>query len=287
MKKIGLICEGGGTKAAYTCGVLKCFLDNNIEFPYTAGISAGAEVLLPFVAKQPERLHVTGVDAACDPKAIGLHPLLTERGLFGIKHVCKFIEHHAPLDYETFMKSDTQLDIGVYNCDTNQVEYFGKEYFDADEQKLMIASCSLFILNRPLKFRDHMYMDAGLVDMIPIEQSIRQGMEKHVFISTKEENYVRKPAGGYQIQLAKILYPGNKQIRENLKIRHINYAKQWKIVQDLEKEGKALVLRPSADYGITRYTHEREPLEKWFQLGYDDTLARLPKIREFMEIEES
>ena len=31
-EKIGLICEGGGTKAAYTCGVLQCFLDYDIEF---------------------------------------------------------------------------------------------------------------------------------------------------------------------------------------------------------------------------------------------------------------
>lgn len=283
MKKIGLICEGGGTKAAYTCGVLQCFLDEGIEFPYAAGISAGAEVLLPFVAKQRDRLRITGVDAACDPKAIGLSPMLKERGLFGIKHVCKFIESKAPLDYDAFMKSKTELDIGVYNIDENKVEYFGKEYFDPEEQRLMIASCSLFILNRPIKFRDHMYMDAGLVDMIPIEQSIRQGMDKHVFISTKEENFVRKPAGNYQIHLAKVLYPGNKTIRDHLKIRHINYAKQWKLVQELEKQGKALVLRPSADYGVTRYTHEEDLLGRWFDLGYEDTKRRLDDIKAFME----
>ena len=120
-KKIGLICEGGGTKAAYTCGVLKCFLDEHIDFPYTAGISAGAEVLLPFVSKQKERLRITGVDAASDPHAIGVYPLLHERGVFGIRHVCNFIEEHAPLDYEAFMKNPTQLDIGVYNMDTNEV----------------------------------------------------------------------------------------------------------------------------------------------------------------------
>ena len=282
-KKIGLICEGGGTKAAYTCGVLQCFLDENIEFPYTAGISAGAEVLLPFVSKQRERLRISGVDAASDPKAIGLYPLLHEHGVFGIKYVCNYIEEHAALDYEAFMKNPTKLDIGVYNMDTNQVEYFSKEYFDKEDQLLMKASCSLFLLTRPIKFRGHTYMDAGLVDMIPIEQSIRQGMEKHVFISTKEENYVRKPAAGYQIQLARFMYPGNKQIRENLKIRHINYQKQWGIVQSLEKEGNALVLRPSADYGVTRYTHDKELLQRWFDLGYQDTKNRISMIKEFME----
>lgn len=282
-KKIGLICEGGGTKAAYTCGVLKCFLDEHIEFPYTAGISAGAEVLLPFVAKQGERLRITGVDAASDPKAIGLYPLLHERGVFGIHHVCEFIEKHAPLDYKAFMNNPTQLDIGVYNMDTNQVEYFSKEYFDADKQMLMRASCSLFLLTRPVKFRDTKYMDAGLIDMIPIEQSIRQGMEKHVFISTKEENYVRKAAPNWQINLAKVMYPGNKAIRENLKIRHINYQKQWGIVSDLEKQGKALVLRPSADYGVTRYTHDKDLLQRWFDLGYEDTMKRLDMIKAFMD----
>lgn len=282
-KKIGLICEGGGTKAAYTCGVLQCFLDNDIEFPYAVGISAGAEVLLPFVSKQRERLRISGVDAASDPKAIGISPIIHERGVFGINHVCKFIEEHAPLDYKTFMNNPTQLDIGVYNMDSNKVEYFGKNYFDPIEQRLMKASCSLFLLTRPVKFRKHMYMDAGLVDMIPIEQSIRQGMEKHVFISTKEENYVRKPAPNWQINLARLFYPGNKTIRENLRIRHENYQRQWNIVKKLEEEGNAIVLRPSKDYGVTRYTHDKELLGRWFDLGYQDTLQRLDKIREFME----
>lgn len=281
-KKIGLICEGGGTKAAYTCGVLQCMLDHNIEFPYTVGISAGAEVLLPYVSKQKERLRISGVDAASDPKAIGLSPLLHEHGVFGIHHVCKFIEDHAPLDYKAFMERDIQLDIGVYNMKSNEVEYFSKEAFDPKEQNLMKASCSLFLLTRPIKFNGCLYMDAGLVDMIPIEQSIRRGMKKHVFISTKEENYVRKPAPGWQIQLARFFYPGNKKIRENLRIRHENYNRQWGIVKELEKEGKALVLRPSADYHVTRYTQDKDVLQRWFDLGYEDTNNRMNIITEFM-----
>lgn len=283
MEKIGLICEGGGTKTAYTCGVLACFLDNNIAFKYTVGISAGAEVLLPFVSKQKERLKITGVDAACDPKAIGVYPLFTERGVFGISHVCAFIEEKVPLDYKTFMKSETELEIGVYNLRSNIVEYFGKDDLDPVEQTLIKASCALFLLAKPYKFKSSKYMDAGLVDMIPIEQSMRKGNRKHVIISTKEENYVRKPAPGWQVRLASIFYPGNKLVRENLKIRHLNYAKQWGIVENLVKDGNALVLRPSEDYGVTRYTSDKALLEKWYQLGYDDTLARLDIIKQFME----
>ena len=237
---------------------------------------------MPFVSKQKDRLRITGVEAASNPKAIGMVPLFKEKGLFGIRLTCEFIENKAPLDYETFIKNETKLDVGLYNIEENKVEYFGKEYLDPNDQKLIIAACSLFILNRPVKFQGKMYMDAGLVDMIPIEQSIRQGMEKHIIISTKEEDFVRKPAGNYQVHLARMMYPGNKKIRENLKIRHINYAKQWKIVRKLEKEQKALILRPSADYGVTRYTHEAGLLGKWFDLGYEDTLQRLDTIKTFM-----
>lgn len=58
-------------------------------------------------------------------------------------------------------------------------------------------------------------MDAGLIDMIPIEQSIRRGNEKHIFISTKEENYVRKPAPQWQLRFSRMFYAGNKEVTEN------------------------------------------------------------------------
>lgn len=285
IEKIGLICEGGGTKAAYTSGVLQCFLDQGIYFPYCVGISAGAENLLPYVSRQRERLRVTGVDSASQKGAVGLSPLLHERGVFGIEATFQYIEKHAPLDYKTFSESSTKMDVGVYNLETNQIEYYDKTYYHEKDQNLIKAACALLMLTRPYKFNHGLYMDAGLIDMIPIEQSIRQGNTKHVFISTKEENYVRKPAPSWQLKLARVFYPKNKVICENLKKRHENYAKQWKIVSDLEKEGKALVLRPSADYGITRYTQDREKLQSWFDLGYQDTMDRMDTILKFINEE--
>lgn len=283
MKKIGLICEGGGTKGAYTCGVLQCFLDQGIKFPYTVGISMGAVVLAAFVSEQRERLRVIGVDATSHKNSIGLVPLRKEKGIFGIHFVCDFLEENAPFDYEKFMKSETELEIGVYNMETNELEYIGKDGLDYPEQNLIKASCALFLLTKPVKYNGKLYMDAGIVDMIPIQQSVNAGMDKHIFISTKEENYERKPAPGYQLAMAGLAYPKNKQVKEYLRIRHENYKKQWGIVKDLQDQGKALVLRPSEDQGITRYTNDKDKLQKWFQLGYDDTMARLADIKAFME----
>ena len=46
MNKVGIVAEGGGTKAAYSAGVLKCFLNHGLYLPYCVGISAGCEILL-------------------------------------------------------------------------------------------------------------------------------------------------------------------------------------------------------------------------------------------------
>lgn len=40
--KTALVLEGGGLRGVFTCGVLDCFMDHGIRFPFTVGVSAGA-----------------------------------------------------------------------------------------------------------------------------------------------------------------------------------------------------------------------------------------------------
>lgn len=125
--KTGLVVEGGGTKIAYTGGVLQCFLEQGIDIPYCVGISAGAMMLLPYVSRQPGRLRLTGVDAASQKDLIGLKPIMEEGSLFALEKTAQFIQEKMPLDYETFFSSPTQLDIGVYDMKTRKTRYYGKE----------------------------------------------------------------------------------------------------------------------------------------------------------------
>lgn len=279
--KTGLVVEGGGTKIAYTGGVLRCFLEQGIDIPYCVGISAGAMMLLPYVSRQPGRLRLTGVDAASQKGLIGLKPIMEEGSLFALEKTAQFIQEKMPLDYETFFSSPTQLDIGVYDMKTRKTRYYGKEYVDASDD-LLIASCSLLLLSKPKQFDGNTVIDAGLTDMIPVSQALKAGCEKVIVVSTKEEGYRRKKAPWWQLMGARLVYH-DRQITEDFRNRHIHYEEQWQIIHDLEKEGKALVLRPHQDYGITRYTTDREKLDAWFKLGYAETLERLGEIRAFLD----
>lgn len=281
MSRVGIVAEGGGTKAAYSAGVLKCLLEHDIILPYCVGISAGTEVLLSYVSKQIKRLEVTGIDAPCQKGVVGLEPFFKEGSLFGIEATAKYIESKEPLDFDAFYSSQTQMDIGLYDIETHEVKYFDKSTVDKD-QTVVKASCALLLLAKPYKYNGRMYMDAGLVDMISIYQSIKAGNDKHIIISTKEEGYVRKPAPKWQLWLSKLVYKDDK-ITQDLKERHIRYKEQWDTIADLEKQGKAIVLRPHKDLGVTRYTTDPKKLGPWFQLGYDETLERIDEIKEFVK----
>lgn len=282
-QKMGLVVEGGGTKAAYTAGVLKAFLQEKIYIPYTVGISAGCEMLANYVSRQPYRLEVSGVEATSQPTVFGLKAYRKEGSLYGLETTNAFIESKEKLDLEKFWSSSSKMDFGLYNLDTHQVEYFDKSHLD-ESQTLMIASCALLLLAHPYEFEGQRYMDAGLRDMISIEQSLRQGNDRHIVISTKEIGYVRKPAPKWQLRLAKHVYHDDV-IVEDLKNRHLRYKEQWDKVDQLEREGKAMVLRPHKDLGVTRYTTSEKKLRPWFQLGFDETMERMDKIKAFCEVE--
>lgn len=283
-EKTGLVIEGGGTKIAYTAGVLKCLLEHKIYLPYAVGISSGAEVALSYVSRQIKRLEVTAIDSAAQKGAVGLGALIHEGSIFGIEATNEYIEKHAPLDFMTFLGSETALDIGVYNMATHSVEYYGKEFVD-ESMTLVKASCALLLLAKPYAFNGSRYIDAGLVDMISIDQSIRSGCTRHLVLSTKEEGYVRKPAPAWQSWLARMVYK-DRTVSQQLLERHIRYNEQWDKISKLEKEGKAMVLRPYKDLGVTRYTTDPAKLGPWFELGYTETQERIDEIRKFCMVDE-
>ena len=53
--RTGLVLEGGGMRAIFTVGVLDCFMDHDIWFPYTIGVSAGASNGISYASRQRGR----------------------------------------------------------------------------------------------------------------------------------------------------------------------------------------------------------------------------------------
>ena len=104
--RTGLVLEGGGMRAIFTVGVLDCFMDHDIWFPYTIGVSAGASNGISYASRQRGRSRFSNIDLLEKYDYIGFRHFLRGRGYIDMKYLFYiYPEKYYPLDYETYFKS--------------------------------------------------------------------------------------------------------------------------------------------------------------------------------------
>ena len=101
--KTALVLEGGGMRGVFTCGVLDYFMDHNIYFPYTVGVSAGASNGLSYMSHQRGRAKIANIDLLDKYHYIGLKYLFTQRNIMDYKLMFQdFPEHIIPYRYDVY-----------------------------------------------------------------------------------------------------------------------------------------------------------------------------------------
>ncbi len=280
MSNIGIVCEGGGTRGAYTAGVLTWFLDHNLEFDYVNGISAGAFTASHFVSKQRERLKSTCTNWLADKRYMGLGTLMREGTYVGYNFVFDDLKKIEPFDDETFYQNPIAFEFGLYNLNTGKVEFFGKDAIQ-ENYELYKASCKLPFLGNITHYKGSAYLDGGINNMIPVYRAEEAGNPFNIVILTKTAEYVRPPEDSREIALAKVVYRKYPKMIEHLKVRHLKFAQEISDVKQRVAEGKALLLQPSKDMHISRMTKDVALLNQMFQLGYDDCEMRKDIILSF------
>ena len=115
--RTGLVLEGGGMRAIFTVGVLDCFMDHDIWFPYTIGVSAGASNGISYASRQRGRSRFSNIDLLEKYDYIGFRHFLRGRGYIDMKYLFYiYPEKYYPLDYETYFKSPNRFVMVTSNC---------------------------------------------------------------------------------------------------------------------------------------------------------------------------
>jgi predicted patatin/cPLA2 family phospholipase len=76
-----------------------------------------------------------------------------------------------------------------------------------------------------------------------IEKSIADGNTFHVIVLTRNAGYVKRPEG--HERLTRALYRSYPKLVETIARRHELYAAQIALCERLEREGRALIVRPA------------------------------------------
>ena len=268
-----LILEGGGLRGVFTCGVLDCFMDKGIRFPFAVGVSAGACNGLSYMSGQRGRAKASNIDLMDEHHYIGFRYLLTQRCIMDFKLLFEdFPERIIPYDYDAYFSNPDRFVMVTTNCLTGRAEYFEERKSPERIMDIVRASSSLPFVT-PVAYVDGIPMlDGGIADSIPVEYAISQGYEKMVIILTRNKGY-RKKEG--KMPLAKALYRKYPMLQQALQERNRVYNRTMDLIERLENEGKLTVIRPLSPIQVGRMEKDTDKLRALYQEGYETALGVL------------
>ncbi|QKS71159.1 patatin family protein [Paenalkalicoccus suaedae] len=279
----GLVLEGGGMRGVFTSGVLEYLLDNEIVFPNVVGVSAGACNAASYISRQRGRNKATTIDYSDHPEYISFKRLFKVGELFNMDLIFDQIPNvENPFDYEAFFGSPQKLYVGVTDCISGDTVYYEKQQLGHDFNLLLRASSSLPMVAPPITYKDRTYLDGGISDPIPINHSIEQGNKKHVVVLTQQKGYQKKPAkrGMWYFRRKFQQFPGLIDIVQN---RSKIYNNTLAHIEQLEREGQALVIRPESLFNVTRLERKRDRLEALYDHGYYQMKQHREELERFIE----
>ena len=279
--KIGLLLEGGAMRCLYTAGVLDVFMENNIKIDGIVGVSAGALFGINYKSKQIGRLLRYNKKYAGNKECMGIYSFLTTGNIIN-EDFCfrRIVNELDPIDYETFKKSDVEFYAVVTNIETGKAEYIKiNDLKDRNSLEVLRASGSMPFLSKPVLVNNKKYLDVGIADSIPIDKIMSMGFDKVIIVLTRPIDYKKKKTNK---TFPKIYYRKYPKFAEAINNRYKKYNEELEKVTELEKKGKILVIRPSKLVKIKRIEKDSDKLQEMYDLGRNDTLKLLNKIKDFL-----
>ena len=262
-----LVLEGGGLRGVFTCGVLDCFMDKGIRFPFTVGVSAGACNGLSYMSGQRGRAKSSNIDLMDKHHYVGFKYLLTQGCIMDYKLLFEdFPEKIIPYDYEAYFANTDRFVMVTTNCLTGKAEYLEEKSDSKRVMDIVRASSSLPYVTKITYVDGVPMLDGGIADSIPVEYAKSQGYERMVVILTRNKGYRKNEK---QLPVPKVIYRKYPELRKTLASRNAQYNRTMEMIERLEEEGSLTVLRPVHPIKVDRMEKDTDKLRALYQEGYE------------------
>lgn len=262
-----LVLEGGGLRGVFTCGVLDCFMDKGIRFPFTVGVSAGACNGLSYMSGQRGRAKSSNIDLMDKHHYVGFKYLLTQGCIMDYKLLFEdFPEKIIPYDYEAYFANTDRFVMVTTNCLTGKAEYLEEKSDSKRVMDIVRASSSLPYVTKITYVDGVPMLDGGIADSIPVEYARSQGYERMVVILTRNKGYRKNEK---QLPVPKFIYRKYPELRKTLASRNAQYNRTMEMIERLEDEGSLTVIRPVHPIEVDRMEKDTDKLRALYQEGYE------------------
>lgn len=141
------------------------------------------------------------------------------------------------------------------------------------------ASASLPYVSQIVEIDNKKLLDGGVCDSIPLKAFQNMGYDKNVVILTRPKGYIKKPENNI---LAKLYYGKYPDFISALKNRYAVYNRTIRYIEEQEKQGNIIVLRPSKSIAVGRMEKNPELIKEMYKLGKKDANKIINEISLFL-----
>lgn len=276
----GLVLEGGGFRGMYTCGVIDVFMENGICFDEVVGVSAGAAFGCNIKSKQIGRALRYNKRFCRDSRYSGLKSFIKTGDLYNKEFAYGIVPTILdPFDTKTFRENPLKFTVVCTDIHTGNPVYHEIQNGDATDIEWIRASASIPIVSKPVKLDGYELLDGGVSDSIPVNWMLERS-DKTVIVLTRDKSYHKEPMK--YIHLLKKAFKEYPNLQKALENRYIVYNKTLDEIEQLEREGKVFVIRPSKPISCAMIEKDPNHLQEIYDIGRRDALHYLEDLKKYL-----
>lgn len=279
-----LVLEGGSLRGMFTCGVLDTFLEEEIEFAYVNGVSAGGMNGMNYISKQIGRSLEINKRFLHDKRYISFKNMVRNRLLFNFDFLFgELSDHLVPYHFDAFFASPQKYEVVATRCRTGKPEFFAKDECQ-DILKAIQASASIPIMSKMIDVGGKKYLDGGVSLPIAYQRAFDLGYQKAVVILTREQGFRKKPLDRFMLRGYERYFEPLPELLAALKEVPDRYNRMQEEMEELERQGRLLIIRPEFPVTVSRVEQDLQKLEALYREGQRIGRDQLKQLTEFLEI---
>ena len=273
--------EGGAMRGMFTAGVMDVLMENKIRFDGGVGVSAGAAFGCNYKSNQIGRVIRYNKKYCRDPRYCSIRSLIKTGDLYGAEFCYATISYELDVfDNKAYFENPMEFHVVCTDVETGKPVYRNCITGLDEDLTWIRASASMPIASKVVETTDYKLLDGGISDSIPLKYFEDLGYNKNVIILTQPKGYIKKPTKA--LPFIKVFLKDYPNVYKTMQNRHNDYNDTIKIIEEKEKNGDVLVIRPPEKLPVGRVEHNPEKLQLAYDIGRETALKQLEEIKEFV-----
>ena len=266
--RTALVVEGGAMRGIFSTGVLDSFLAEGFNpFDLFIGVSAGANNLVSYLAGARERSYTIYTRLSPQPEFINVRRFVTGGHLMDLDWLWDTSMRDLPINVDRLIQEGPEYVIGLTRVRDGQIAFRNPDTENLAEMLKASSAMPLFYRRFVTLDDGEDYVDGGLAEPIPVEETWRRGAKRILVLRSRPYSYRMNPKKRNRLmQTALRDYPA---LRDAFAQRSRRYNRAIDFIRNPPPGVDITEINPPEEFETSRMTRDVEALDRDYGRGLE------------------